>query len=45
MDHLFERGNIGLATAAATLMLVVVLAFLVPWLYVAYVRQPKGARV
>ena len=44
MDHLFERGNIGLATAAATLMLLAVLLFLVPWLYFAYVRQPKAAR-
>lgn len=44
MDHLFERGNIGLATAAATLMLLAVLVFLIPWLYFAYVRQPQGAR-
>lgn len=42
MDHLFERGNIGLATAAATLMLLAVLVVLVPWLYLEYFR--KGAR-
>jgi glucose/mannose transport system permease protein len=33
MDHLFERGNLGLATAAATSMLVTVAAFVAPWLY------------
>jgi glucose/mannose transport system permease protein len=30
MDHLFERGNIGLATAAATTMLATIAAVLVP---------------
>lgn len=33
MDHLFERGNIGLATAAATSMLVTVAAIVAPLLY------------
>ena len=33
MDHLFERGNLGLATAAATSMLVTVAAVVGPWLY------------
>jgi glucose/mannose transport system permease protein len=33
MDHLFERGNLGLATAAATSMLVTVAAVVAPWLY------------
>ncbi len=33
MDHLFERSNVGLATAAAVVMLVTVLAVLAPWLY------------
>ncbi|QRI66302.1 sugar ABC transporter permease (plasmid) [Shinella sp. PSBB067] len=42
MDHLFERGNIGLATAAATLMLLAVLAVLVPWLHLEYFRKAKG---
>jgi len=36
MDHLFERGNIGLAAACATMMLVSVLAVLAPWLYLQY---------
>jgi glucose/mannose transport system permease protein len=44
MDHLFERGNIGLATAAATLMLLAVLVVLVPWLHVEYFRKNSGAR-
>jgi glucose/mannose transport system permease protein len=33
MDHLFERGNLGLATAAATSMLITVAAVVGPWLY------------
>src|SRR3954468_12026987 len=33
MDHLFERGNLGLATAAATSMLLTVAAVVAPWLY------------
>jgi glucose/mannose transport system permease protein len=33
MDHLFERANIGLATAAATTMLVTVIAVVAPYLY------------
>jgi glucose/mannose transport system permease protein len=33
MDHLFERGNLGLATAAATSMLIAVAAVVAPWLY------------
>lgn len=33
MDHLFERGNIGLATAAATTMLVTVIAVVAPYMY------------
>jgi glucose/mannose transport system permease protein len=32
MDHLFERGNLGLATAAATSMLITVAAVVAPWL-------------
>lgn len=43
MDHLFERNNIGLATAAATMMLVTVLCVLTPWFYARYAR-PKGRR-
>ena len=33
MDFLFERGNLGLATAAATSMLVTVVAVIAPWFY------------
>ena len=43
MDHLFERNNIGLATAAATVMLVTVVCVLTPWFYARYAR-PKGRR-
>ena len=44
MDHLFERNNIGLATAAASTMLVTVVCVLSPWLYVRYLR-PSQVRV
>ena len=43
MDHLFERNNIGLGTAAATMMLITVVIVLAPWVYVRYVR-PQGRR-
>ncbi len=33
MDYLFERANIGLATAAATSMLITIVAVVGPWLY------------
>jgi len=33
MDYLFERGNLGLATAAATTMLMTVAAVVAPWFY------------
>jgi glucose/mannose transport system permease protein len=33
MDYLFDRGNVGLATAAATTMLITVVAVLAPLLY------------
>ena len=41
MDHLFERGNLGLATAAATSMLITVAAVVAPWLY-WQARQREG---
>jgi glucose/mannose transport system permease protein len=44
IDNLFERQNIGLATAAATVMLVAVLAFVAPWLYAQQRRTARGAR-
>jgi glucose/mannose transport system permease protein len=43
MDHLFERNNIALGTAAATLMLITVVMILAPWVYSTYVR-PQGRR-
>jgi glucose/mannose transport system permease protein len=43
MDHLFERGNLGLATAAATSMLITVAAVVSPWLYwQARYREPRS---
>jgi glucose/mannose transport system permease protein len=41
MDHFFERNNVGLATAAATMMLISVAAILAPWLYKTYIK-PTG---
>jgi glucose/mannose transport system permease protein len=41
IDNLFGRANIGLASAASTVMLATVLAFLAPWLY-ARRRAPHG---
>jgi glucose/mannose transport system permease protein len=40
MDHLFLRANIGLASAGAVVLLLMVLALLAPW---AYARSRKGA--
>ena len=39
MDHLFERNNIALGTAAATMMLITVVIVLAPWVYARYIRQ------
>ncbi len=44
MDHLFERGNIALATAAATSMLVTVIAVVAPYLYLRSRQAAGGAR-
>ncbi|MFO1067286.1 MAG: sugar ABC transporter permease [Geminicoccaceae bacterium] len=41
MDHLFERNNIGLATAAASMMLLTVIVVIAPFIYARYVRQPR----
>lgn len=41
MDYLFQRQNIGLATAAATTLLITVLCVLAPWLYTEYFRAEK----
>jgi glucose/mannose transport system permease protein len=42
MDNLFTRQNIGLATAASTVMLITVVSVLAPWLYVQYFRKDRG---
>ena len=42
MDHMFERGNLGLATAAATSMLIAVAAIIAPWMYWRGMRAQKG---
>jgi glucose/mannose transport system permease protein len=44
IDNLFGRANIGLASAASTVMLLTVLALLAPWLY-ARRRPARGAGV
>jgi len=44
MDHLFERNNIGIATAGSVVMLVTVLAVLAPWLYYEHLRPRRGGR-
>ena len=44
MDHLFNRSNIGLATAASTVMLITVLIVLTPWLYMEHFRPQKARR-
>jgi glucose/mannose transport system permease protein len=44
MEYLFRRANIGLATAAATVMFVTVLAVVVPWIYVEHFRRQEGRR-
>jgi glucose/mannose transport system permease protein len=33
IDNLFQRANIGLASAASTVLLLTALALLAPWLY------------
>ena len=43
MDNLLERSNVGLATAAATVLLVTVIAILSPWIYAEHIK-PKGGR-
>ena len=42
MDHLFERANIGLATAAATSMLFTVIAVVAPYMYWRTKRAAQG---
>lgn len=44
MDHLFNRANVGLAMACATIMLLAVTAVLTPWLYAQYGPGGKAVR-
>ncbi|GLS18269.1 sugar ABC transporter permease [Labrys miyagiensis] len=44
MDNLGQRQNIGLATAASTVMLITVICVVSPWLYYTYFRK-RGGRV
>ncbi|UWU26117.1 sugar ABC transporter permease (plasmid) [Rhizobium sp. CB3060] len=43
MDNLLERANVGLATSAATVMLVTVVAIMSPFIYAQHFRR-KGVR-
>jgi glucose/mannose transport system permease protein len=43
VDNLFERQNIGLATAASTSLLVMLLAVVVPWLLLSNARRRSRA--
>jgi len=43
IEYLFQRQNLGLATAASTVMMITVLCVLAPWLYVQYFRKPGSA--
>jgi glucose/mannose transport system permease protein len=42
MDNLGQRQNIGLATAASTVMLITVICVVSPWLYHTYFRKQGG---
>ena len=44
MEFLFRRANIGLATAAASIMFVTVIAVVGPWIYVEHFRREKGRK-
>lgn len=44
MDYLFTRANIGLASAASTVMLLTVLAMLAPWWYARSLATRKAGR-
>lgn len=35
-DYMFSRGNLGQGLAASTVMLVVVMTIMIPWLYLEY---------
>jgi len=42
IEYLFQRQNLGLATAASTVMMITVLCVLAPWLYMQYFRKPRS---
>ena len=42
MEFLFRRANIGLASAAASVMLITVIAVVVPYVYIEHFRKQKG---
>jgi glucose/mannose transport system permease protein len=42
LDYLFGRSNIGLATAASSVLLVIVLVIITPWLYYEYFRPERA---
>lgn len=43
MDNLFGRANVGLASAASTVMLLTVLALLAPWMYWRHQQSRRNA--
>jgi glucose/mannose transport system permease protein len=42
MDNFFERANVGLGSAAATVLLVTVTALIAPWVYAEHLRPRRG---
>jgi len=42
MDNFFERANVGLGSAAATVLLVTVTALIAPWIYAEHLRPRRG---
>jgi len=44
MDNFFERANVGLGSAAATVQLVAVIVALAPWVYLEHLRPRRRSR-
>lgn len=42
MEFLFRRANVGLASAAATMMLITVIAVVAPYVYIQHFRKQRG---
>jgi len=42
MDNFFERSNVGLGSAAATMLLATVVVVLAPWFYAQQFRRRRG---